>query len=189
MSERKLVYIASPYAGDIERNIEMTKQYCRLALQRGCDFIAPHLIYPQVLNDSDPFEREKGMQMGLRQLPFCSELWICGEKISSGMQSEIAEAERLGIRIVPVQSAGLNEASGEKWGVWAKRSSISIFGSAEAWVKSEGKVLTFDNREKATERAATLMKNIGTANVSYFPKRIEPELGEILDPEMGMKLT
>jgi len=33
-----------------------------------------------------------------------------------------------------------------------------------------------------------LIKNIGTANVSYFPKEMEPELDEALSSGMNMKL-
>ncbi|OCN00613.1 hypothetical protein A7X67_17115 [Clostridium sp. W14A] len=99
MSERKLVYVASPYAGNIEQNVKAAIYYCRYALQCGCDFIAPHLFYPRVLDNSDPSERRIGIQAGLRLLSMADELWVCGSRISEGMKSEIAEAERLGTSI------------------------------------------------------------------------------------------
>ena len=77
MSERKLVYIASPYAGDVDRNIETAKLYCQFALQNECDFIAPHLLYPQVLNDAKPSEREAGIKMGLSLLAFVAVGLVC----------------------------------------------------------------------------------------------------------------
>ena len=43
----KLVYIASPYAGDIPNNVERAKEYCKQALEQGVIPIAPHLLYPQ----------------------------------------------------------------------------------------------------------------------------------------------
>jgi len=189
MSERKLIFIASPYAGDVEHNIEMAKRYCRHALECGCDFVAPHLIYPQVLNDANPEERQRGIRMGLRLLSFCDELWICGDKITEGMQAEIAEAKRLGSKIVSVHIDEMNEVSSEKWGVWAKRGPASILGTAEAWAKENGKVITFDSYEKAVETADAYMKNIGTANVSYYPKRMEPEQTECPAPDMSLRLT
>ena len=51
----KLVYIASPYAGDIPNNVERAKEYCKQALEQGVIPVAPHLLYPQFLEDSDPW--------------------------------------------------------------------------------------------------------------------------------------
>ena len=48
----KLIYVASPYAGDMERNVEYAKQACRTVMECGHAFIAPHLLYPAVLNDA-----------------------------------------------------------------------------------------------------------------------------------------
>ena len=47
----KLIYVASPYAGDIERNTEFAKNACRFVMNEGYAFFAPHLLYPQVLNE------------------------------------------------------------------------------------------------------------------------------------------
>lgn len=48
--------------------------------------------------------------------------------------------------------------------------------------------MTFDTYEEAAEKASSLMKNIRTANVSYFPKEMELELDEVLSSGMSMKL-
>ena len=76
----------------------------------------------------------------------------------------------------------------KQYGVWAKRSAASICGAAEAWLKSDGMPMTFDTYEEAAEKASTLMKNIGTANVSYFPKEMELKLDEAPSSDMNMKL-
>ena len=95
----KLVYICSPYAGDTESNIRFAEAACHYAMEQGCAPVAVHLLYPRFLNDAIPSEREAGIQMGLRVLASCEELWVCGAHISSGMRQEIAEAKRLGIPI------------------------------------------------------------------------------------------
>jgi len=95
----KLVYICSPFAGDIESNVRFARAACLYAANQGCAAIAPHLLYPQILDDNIPTQREIGIRMGLRVLASCDELWICGSRISHGMSCEIAEAERLGIPI------------------------------------------------------------------------------------------
>lgn len=102
----KLIYVASPYAGDVERNVEYAKQACRTVMESGHAFFAPHLLYPAVLNDAVQEERQAGMDMGLTMLFRCDELWVFGPHISSGMQAEIAEAERMRI---PVRRMALEE--------------------------------------------------------------------------------
>ena len=95
----KLIYVASPYAGDIEQNTEFAKRACRHAMGEGHVFFAPHLLYPQLLDDSNPQERQAGLDMGLVMLPRCDELWCYGDHISLGMHLEIEEAGRLGIPV------------------------------------------------------------------------------------------
>lgn len=117
MTESRLVYIASPYAGDVERNVAFARDACRYAASQGCTPVAVHLLYPQFLNDRVPQEREAGLKMGRRVLAACDEFWLCGEKLSTGMRAEKAEAERLGIPIrqvpssciVPIMEQGVQE--------------------------------------------------------------------------------
>ena len=43
---RPLVYICSPYAGDVEKNTERAKLYSRFAvIERNAIAFAPHLLY------------------------------------------------------------------------------------------------------------------------------------------------
>ena len=93
----KLIYVASPYAGDIEKNTEFAKRACRHAMGEGHVFFAPHLLYPQLLDDSNPQERQAGLDMGLVMLTTCDELWCFGERISQGMMAEIEEAHKSNI--------------------------------------------------------------------------------------------
>ena len=51
MEHNKLVYIASPYSGDVERNVAFAKAACRYAMKQGVTPIASHLLYPQMLDD------------------------------------------------------------------------------------------------------------------------------------------
>lgn len=105
MTESRLVYIASPYAGDVERNVAFAKEACRYATAQGYTPVAVHLLYPQFLDDRVPQEREAGLKMGRRVLAACDEFWLCGERMSAGMRAEKAEAERLGIPIRQVPSS------------------------------------------------------------------------------------
>ena len=107
MTEGKLVYIASPYAGDVEGNVAFAKAACRYAAAQGYTPVAVHLMYPQFLDDRVPKEREAGLKMGRRVLAACEEIWLCGERMSAGMKAEKAEAQRLGIPIRKVPSSDI----------------------------------------------------------------------------------
>ena len=87
-----IVYIASPFAGDTKRNIEQARKYCRFAVRQQCIPLAPHLLFPQFMNDRNPAERELALRFALILLGKCSELWVFGESISQGMAAEIKKA-------------------------------------------------------------------------------------------------
>lgn len=116
MTDSRLVYIASPYAGDVERNVAFAKAACRYAAAQGCTPVAVHLMYPQFLDDRVPKEREAGLKMGQRVLAACEEIWLCGERMSAGMKAEEAEAKRLGIPIRKVPSSDICSLQEQKEG-------------------------------------------------------------------------
>lgn len=89
---RPIVYICSPYAGDIKANVAAARRYSRFAVEKGYIPIAPHLLFPQFLNDGDPTERELGLFLGNAIMSKCSEIWVFGERISNGMAAEIKRA-------------------------------------------------------------------------------------------------
>lgn len=93
----KKIYVASPYAGDIEKNTDFAKDACRFVLEQGHAFFCPHLLYPNVLDEHNPNERQLGLDMGIAMLEICDELWCFGDRISHGMMMEISEAEKLNI--------------------------------------------------------------------------------------------
>ena len=91
-----IIFVSSPYAGNIEENTKAARRYCRYVVEQGHTPIAPHLFFPQFLNEKT--ERLLGIQMGLHLLDFCDEIWVFGEQ-STGMKSEIAYAEENGIPV------------------------------------------------------------------------------------------
>ena len=96
---RPLVYICSPFAGDTEYNVNRALGYCRFAVSQGCIPLAPHLHYPQFMDDSDKESREMGLSFALILLSKCDELWVFGDTVSAGMRREIARAKRRGMPI------------------------------------------------------------------------------------------
>ena len=55
---RPIVYICSPYAGDVETNVDAARRYSRFAVEQGYIPVAPHLLFPQFLNEESPKERQ-----------------------------------------------------------------------------------------------------------------------------------
>lgn len=115
----KLIYVASPYAGEVEKNTEFSKRACRHVMEQGHAFFAPHLLYPCLLDDSVPAERQAGLDMGMAMLSRCDELWCYGDHISFGMHCEMEEADGLGIPVRRVREEGQGFAIGKPRGVSA----------------------------------------------------------------------
>lgn len=91
---RPVVYVCSPYSGDIEANVRKARRYCRYAADQGCIPLAPHLLFPQFLDEKT--ERNLALFMGIALLSKCAALWIFGESISQGMEVEIRYAQKKG---------------------------------------------------------------------------------------------
>ena len=96
---RPIVYICSPYAGDVETNVQKARRYCRFAVDKGYIPIAPHLLFTQFLNDDNPKERQLGIFFGNAVMSKCSEVWVFGDRISDGMEAEIKRAKRKNYRL------------------------------------------------------------------------------------------
>ena len=91
---RPLVYICSPFSGKVKKNKRKARKYCRFALEQHTIPFAPHLLFPQFMDDNNPEERQLAMFMNLIMLGHCDELWVFGDRISAGMKQEIHKAER-----------------------------------------------------------------------------------------------
>ena len=96
---RPIVFICSPFADDIDRNIHKTQGYCRFAVSRNRIPFAPHLLFPQFLDDGDKQQRELGLFFGMVFLAKCHEMWVFGGNITKGMAVEIEKAKQRKITI------------------------------------------------------------------------------------------
>lgn len=94
---RPLVYVCSPYSGDVEMNVQKARKYSRFAVDQGVIPLTPHLLLPQFM--SEQTERDLAMFMNMVYLGRCEELWVFGEKITDGMAAEIAKAKKRNMKI------------------------------------------------------------------------------------------
>ena len=98
----KRVILESPFAGDVERNIQYARQCIRDSLSRGEAPIASHLLYtqPGILDDNIPHERQWGIDAGLAWKSVAEASVVYEDYgISNGMQYGIDVAKKAGLAV------------------------------------------------------------------------------------------
>ena len=95
------IYICSPLRGNIEDNINKAKDYCKFVVAKMKAIpVCPHIYFTQFLDDNNEFERQIGMDFGLRLLSECNKVIVFDNNgISEGMKKEIELANRLNIPV------------------------------------------------------------------------------------------
>lgn len=101
---RRRAYICSPLSDNSEdgmlANIKAAKAYMYYAnTHLKMVARAPHAYLPFLLCDDIPAERAIALQFGLKLLEQSDVLLVCGNRISKGMEGEIAKAAALKIPI------------------------------------------------------------------------------------------
>jgi len=101
-----LVYVCSPCRGcpphspgKTASNLRAAAAYCKAVMEAGRIPMAPHLYFSTFLDDDDPAQRARGLEMGAALLRLCAELWVFGGEASCGMTAEIELAGALRIPI------------------------------------------------------------------------------------------
>lgn len=98
-----LVIVCSPFRTATPEEKDQLKRFLRyLILTEGEVPIAPHLHYPQVLDDKDPDERSSGLKCSQALVSMATKVYVLGERITPGMRKEIHAALRWMIRVVCV---------------------------------------------------------------------------------------
>lgn len=109
----KFLYVCSPYRGDIARNVRLARGLCREVALLGHLPFAPHLVFPQFLDDNTRDERVRGIEFNAHLLemkrldergsviPLFDALWVYDARgVSAGMSHEIDLAAALEIPVV-----------------------------------------------------------------------------------------
>tara|TARA_R100000544_G_scaffold2213_1_gene937 strand:+ start:2146 stop:2466 length:321 start_codon:yes stop_codon:yes gene_type:complete len=98
----KLVILESPFAGDVEQNIDYARLCVRDSLSRGEAPIASHLLYtqPTILDDDDPEERQWGIDAGLSWKSVAEGSVVYTDLgITKGMEYGILAAKEAGLTV------------------------------------------------------------------------------------------
>lgn len=99
----KICYIAHPISGNIKANLDDLRRIVR-KINLGEENVVPFCPYYVdivSLDDNVPAERERCIANDheLFTRVFIDELWLTGDKISSGMEAEIALAAKYNIPV------------------------------------------------------------------------------------------
>ena len=96
----KRVIVESPYRGDVLRNSAYRDRCIMDCLNRGESPIASHRMFPGILNDDDPKQRELGIEAGLAWIPVADLLALYVDLgISDGMENAMSRARKCGVKI------------------------------------------------------------------------------------------
>ena len=103
-----LIFVCSPLRGDrpyttgkYNRNLRNAAEYSRRVVDAGHTPITPHLYFSRFIDDHQPEERERGLQMSKELLRLCDEVWVFDENgTSEGMKGEITFASQLGKPVI-----------------------------------------------------------------------------------------
>ncbi len=96
-----LVYVCSPFRGEVRRNKEYARELTKAALNSGFAPVTVHLYLTEVLDDNEPQERSRGMAAGRDIMLGCKYILI-GDKYgeSEGMKEEITLAALKGLTML-----------------------------------------------------------------------------------------
>ena len=96
---RPLTYICSPYSGNVRQNQALARDFCAFAVSAGQIPLAPHLFFPQFMDDTDPDQRELAMAFNRVLLSKCAAMWVYTGHVSRGMRAEIEWGRELELPI------------------------------------------------------------------------------------------
>lgn len=110
MSARmRVVYIAHPLGSgpDREENRRMAAQWVTWAARKG---VAPIATWVTLAGEWDESMRDEGLAIDCALVRRCDELWLCGPRVSPGMQLEAEAAERAGVPILRFETMAPSNA-------------------------------------------------------------------------------
>lgn len=93
------MYICSPYSGDVEKNVGLSRALCAHAVSRNKVPLAPHLHFPQFMDDTGAADRELAMFFNRVLLSKCEKIWVYMARVSAGMRAQIECAHHLELPI------------------------------------------------------------------------------------------
>lgn len=107
--KRKIVYIAHALTATThEERVLNLRTASEIATRFSKELkIAPICTWIVLASIWTEDERELGLAIDKRLIEVCEELWVCGVRVSAGMQIEVDHARSLGIPVIDMRFAHL----------------------------------------------------------------------------------
>lgn len=102
MYKRPIAYVCSPTNTKIIFNSKKACEYSRTIYDHGYTPIAPHLLFPQFMDESIAEECNEMTMMNKVLIRKSRIMFVCGDAITSRMQQEMLYARQIGITVVPL---------------------------------------------------------------------------------------
>jgi hypothetical protein len=100
------VFVGHPIGGNVTQNVQLVEEECgRIFKYRpGVQPVAPYLLALKFLDDNKPLDRLRGVSYNREyfEARFVDELWLFGNRISTGMWEEVEWARMYGIPVIPM---------------------------------------------------------------------------------------
>jgi hypothetical protein len=95
----KIVYIAHPlgHGSDRQGNLDAASAWVVWAAQCGVAPVATWITLAARMSEAEG--RDIGLAIDVELIRRCDEIWLCGPRISPGMQIELDAAERHGLTV------------------------------------------------------------------------------------------
>ena len=113
-----VVVVESPYAGDVDANVEYARAAVRDCLLRGEAPFASHLLYtqPGVLRDEIPEERVRGIDAGFAFRALASRTVVYTDRgVTPGMLAGVAHSTVVGCPVVYRTLPGFSDGEEGQW--------------------------------------------------------------------------
>lgn len=103
----RVVYVAHALTGaDMVENREHAKAWVRFAFEQGFSPVADWLLLTSMYYET---HRAQGLRADCALVRRCDELWLCGSRLSPGMQIEAEHAREHGVPVVDFTALGIVE--------------------------------------------------------------------------------
>lgn len=101
--------MAHPLRGDVAGNLQRARRWLKWltdSREESMAFTAPWILEAELWDDSKPEERAAGLERCKAQVERCDEMWLCGGRVSDGMEVERRHAMRHGLTVVDITAMG-----------------------------------------------------------------------------------
>lgn len=99
----RVIYLAAPLSAPtpegVAANLTRAKRWVAWAYGEGVAPVAPWITCCEVLDDSDPEMRQRGLACDFATIERMDELWLVGGRVSNGMLLESEWARKHGIEV------------------------------------------------------------------------------------------